>query len=428
MDNTDPMAALEAASNKQASEEKAAGMLSAARSQLVLGRRKDKEKYNAQDKTRMATCSFFATLGLRMQSKPDWDLPTAATDGRSLHYNPGFIAGLSISEAIGVLAHEVLHVAAMHHCRQQGRDLKRWNVAADLAINPLVLEAGFDLPKGHLYPGKRAECVSPEWADAIEKMTPGLSAEEYYAALPDEQGGDGEGDGEKDGQGDPGNSGGVKTPGDGSKSAITQAEAEARIDVAQAESMAKQRGTLPGGLGRVVEEALEPKVDWKTQLREFISRYARNDYSWSHPNRRFIAQGIYLPGLRSEELGDLVIAVDTSGSIQGEILRRFGGEIQGMLDSYDVAVTIVYHDARVCHVQQWKSSDGPLVLEAKGGGGTDHRPVFEWVTQQQLEPACMVCLTDMASCFPDAGPEYPVMWARVGSYGKAPFGSLVDVE
>src|SRR5262249_26279204 len=138
--------------------------------------------------------------------------------------------------------------------------------------------------------------------------------------------------------------------------------------------------------------------------------------------------GLYLPGLRSEELGDVVLAVDTSGSIGPDLLQRFASEAQGILEAFACNLTIVYHDAAIQHVQQWQSWDGPLVLEAKGGGGTDHRPVFEWIEQQGLEPVCLVCLTDLYSEFPPAPPSYPVLWATVGSgQQQAPFGQKVEV-
>jgi predicted metal-dependent peptidase len=201
------------------------------------------------------------------------------------------------------------------------------------------------------------------------------------------------------------------------------------VAVAQAQQVARARGELPEGLARLVEQVLRPKVYWKEVLREFISRHARNDYSWFPPNRRFVHRGLYLPGLRSEELGDLVIAVDTSGSIGGAMLARFAAELQGMLEAFDATLTVLYHDARVQHVQTWRSSDGPLVLEPRGGGGTDHAPVFEWVERNNLQPAALVCLTDLHTHFPARAPGYPTLWCAVNNpQPRAPFGQVLPVE
>lgn len=433
----DPLAAIHAASLKLSLEDKAAGLISSARAQLVLERRRDKERFNSQDTERKATCCFFATVALRLHFKADWTIPTAATDGRHLLYNPEFFSGLNPSEAIGVVCHEVLHVVCKHHCRIGTRQMRRANIAADLAINPIVIGCGFELPKGALFPGKMSEgdCLSPEMKQAIAGFPPGLSFEEYYAKLPDEPEGEGGGDGEGgveglQGPSDPGGCGGLKKPGDGSEAATKQAEHEADVTSKQAEQAAKVKGTMPATIAKMVTEALKPNVDWRQQLRDFVSKLAKNDYSWSHPNRRYIAQGLYLPGLRSEEIGDMVVAVDTSGSIYCDptLLNRFAGEIQGILDAYAVKLTVVYHDSAITGVKHWSSSDGPLQLEPVGGGGTSHVPVFEWVAAQAEQPALMVCLTDMMSAFPECPPEYPVLWARVGDYGTAPFGQLIDVE
>jgi predicted metal-dependent peptidase len=398
----DALQRLENAAQRQAAEEQAAKALSLARCRLVLG--KD------------AKSAFFATLALRLKLEVKWEVDTLATDGKRLVFNPDFINRFALEEHIGLVAHEVMHNALAHHARRGQRDKARWNVAADLAVNPLLIDAGFILPKGGCIPGQ----------GHYGKLPNGKSAEEYYALLPGESRGENEDEGPCP---DPGGCGGVMDPGDGSPAACKEAEAEAAVAVSQAERVAKQRGELPGGIARLVEQVLEPKVDWREILRAFISRFARNDYSWAHPNRRFIHQGLYLPGLRSEELGDVVLAVDTSGSIGREELNRFAAEAEGILQAYDCALTILYHDASIQHVHTWGPTDGPLVLEPKGGGGTDHQPVFEWIAEQGVDPACLVCLTDLASSFPPEPPTYPVVWATVGAgTEKAPFGALVEIE
>lgn len=415
----DAITVLEDELKKQQAEEAGAKALSSARSRLVLG--KD------------AACAFFATLALRLEVIPSWDVPTAAVDGKHLYYNPEFFSKLSAEEAKGVVCHEVLHCAQGHMSRLGHRDPPRGNVAMDLAINPLVCDAGMRLPQGALWPGQRpGPNCPPAWADAIAKMPEGLAFEEYYNLLPalptEEEGGRGDGDEDappQQGQ-DPGGCGASLPAGDPAQQ--RQAEADWKCAVAQAEAVARQRGTLPGGLSRLVGELLAPRVDWKEILREFISRHARNDYAWSPPNRRFVWQGLYLPGLRSEELGDVVLLVDTSGSIGATELTRFASEIQGILEAYDCQLHILYHDTAVAGVQEWSSSDGPLVLEPRGGGGTSHVQAFEQVEKDYPEAACVVALTDLCTQFPKP-PCLPTLWATVGAKGqKAPFGVTVEVD
>jgi predicted metal-dependent peptidase len=397
--NEDPFSALERAAHRQDAEEKAQRQLATARCRLVLGRD--------------AKAAFFAALALPLEAVVDWNMEKMATDGKHLVYNPDFLNKLSVDEAVGVVAHAVMHNALKHPMRLGHRDLKKWNLACDGSVNPILEEAGYKLPASRVMPGE----------GPLAKATKGMSAEEIYALLDDDQGDQGD-QGERD---DPGGCVGVQAPGDGSPAACQQAAAEQEVAVAQAHNVAKQRGKLPGGIEWLVQEVLAPKVDWREVLREFVSRFSKNDYSWSPPNRRFVHLGLYLPGLRSEELGDVVAAIDTSGSIGEKELVLFGSELQGVLEAYDCSLTILYHDSAIQHVQQWKSTDGPLVLEAKGGGGTSHIPVFDWIEEHGEPPACLVCLTDMYSEFPDAGPDYPVLFASTTEGKTAPFGQLVEI-
>ena len=142
-----PFTALEQIASRQSAEEQATRALAGARARLILGRD--------------SKSAFFATLLLRLQPKSDWEVPTIATDGRSLDYNPEFVTGLSADELVGVLAHEVMHCALAHPARRGARDALLWNVAADLAINPLLRDAGMVLPNTRLMPGDGKFCELP---------------------------------------------------------------------------------------------------------------------------------------------------------------------------------------------------------------------------------------------------------------------------
>ena len=420
-DQNNPFASLEEAAHRQDAEEKGAGVVSAARSRLVLS--KD------------ATSAFFAALALRLEASPAWDVRTLATDGERLLFNPAYALALSEKEMVGVVAHEVMHCALGHHSRRGAREPERWNIACDLAINPVLLAAGFALPQGRLLPGEREFAGWPE----------GLSAEEYYARLPDagEQSSDQSGGGENTespGEGggagagspeDPGGCGSVRDAGDGSPAVQQASEARWQVAVAQAARIAEARGqgNLPGCLARVVEEVLRPAVPWREVLREFLTRTARNDYRWNRPNRRFVSRRLYLPSLAGESLGEVVVAVDTSGSIGQAELDRFAAEVQGILDAYDVHLTVLYHDTDVAEAEEWSPADGPIKLRPLGGGGTSHRCVFKWLEDHSVDPTCVVCLTDLYTSFPPLLPPYPVLWAVVGDCRtRPPFGQRLLVR
>ena len=404
-DRDDPFGVIEVAAGRQAAEEQAGRALAAARVRLVLGRD--------------GGSAFFATLALRLAPEPAWDVPTLSTDGQVLRYHPPFVTGLSPAELVGVLAHEVMHCALAHPVRRGDRDAGRWNVACDLAVNPLLVAAGIVLPPARLMPGE----------GAYAGLESGKAAEEYYALLPGPRDAPAEAAGGPGPAGDPGGCGRVVDPARGDPAAARQLEADWRVAVSQARAAAAGRGPLPAGLGRSVGRVLHPPADWRAVLREFVAASARNDYSWVRPNRRFVARGLYLPGLHSEELGDVVLAVDTSGSVDEKLLGRFAAEANAVLSAYECAVTVLYHDTDVRKVQTWRSADGPLVLDPVGGGGTSHARVFDWLDRSGLDPACVVCLTDLETEFPAAPPAVPVLWAVAGPVRAGPpFGRVVSLS
>lgn len=432
----DAMEILADTARRQALEEAVAERIGKARRTLIFGKSADH--------------AFWATLALKLELKTDWSIPTLCTNGKVLKVNPEYLASHSDAKVVGLQAHEVMHNAQQHFARLGNREPRLANIAMDLAINQLLLDAGFELPEGGCFPSDPEPFRFGGGALTFKDIPKDVSFEKAYALLQDqmadqngdkgddgEEGeeGDGDADGEGDGKGqgkgqgnDPGGCGGVEKAGDGSESAQRQAQGEWEVAVAQAAQVAKQRGALSAGLARLVDQVLNPRVDWRAALADFVTKHCKTDFRWSPPNRRFAWQGLYLPSLGGDALGDVVAAVDTSGSIGDKELSRFAAELQGILASYDdVTLTILYHDSEVCHVQKWTPSDGPLVLEPKGGGGTDHQPVFRWVQEHETEPTCMVCLTDLCSTFPAQAPDYPVLWATTVPGSKGPWGRTIEV-
>lgn len=376
--------------------------ISQARIDLVLGRD--------------AKAVFFASVAMRLRMEPGdagGQIDTAATDGKRIIFNPAFVADLSREEMVGLLAHEVLHVTNAHHARMGARDPQQWNIACDYAINPILRDAGLKLPSGGIFPGD-------------QKLAEGLSAEEYYAQLsklPPRPDGDGA---------DPGRSGGVMTPGQGTPAEVRQAEAEAKQLAAAAEQAVKNsgRGELPSGISKQIEKLLNPAVDPRTVLREFVTKQAKNDYAWSRPNRRYVHQGLYLPGLHSEELGKVVLSVDESGSVSDAQLSIMAGWMAEILEVFPTAeLVILHHDTRVGCVEEWTAADGPLELTRKCSGGTSHVDVFKVIERDHADAACVVCLTDLDTDFPSEAPALPVLWMVVGGNTSVPpFGRATPME
>lgn len=349
---------------------------------------------------------FFGSLALRTRLKEDPDCQTAWVNGPEMGFNPDFIDGLSLDETKGIIAHEIMHLAAAHHARRQERDPQKWNMAADAAINGILDRSGFALPEGHI-PG----------ADQDQ------TAESLYSGMPDPP---------PDAGDDPGGCGEVRdAPGDdgpGSPADMAKAQAEAKVMVAQAAQQAKAMGELPDEIARMVEE-LEPKLDWRDLLRRFVEMNAKDDYTWTPPNRRFIHQDIYLPSAHSEDLGDIVIAVDTSGSISQRAVSEFAAEISAILEDFRTTATVIYCDTQISNIERFTQEDLPLELHPSGGGGTSFIPPFSHVEESGQTPACLIYLTDLGSSRFPAEPDYPVLWVKTDGYGETPpFGEVVDLD
>jgi predicted metal-dependent peptidase len=350
---------------------------------------------------------FFGSLALRTKLIEDPDCETAWINGPEMGFNPGYIEGLSLDQAKGLLGHEVMHLAAAHHARRQDRNAKKWNMATDAAINGILERSGFILPPGHI-PGAPDD----------------QSAESLYNALPDPP---------PDAGSDPGKSGEVRdAPGkDGNQAGpaeMAQAEAEARVMVAQAAQQAKSMGKLPTDIARMVDEMLQPKLDWAALLRRFVERTTKDDYRWTPPNRRFIHDGIYLPSAHSETLGDIVVAVDTSGSIGNKEISEFAAEISAILEDFRTTATVIYCDTAISNIETFTQDNLPLELHPKGGGGTSFVPPFDYVTEMGTVPACLIYLTDLESSHFPAEPDYPVLWVKTPGYGTPPpFGEVIEL-
>ncbi|MBK1706543.1 DUF2201 family putative metallopeptidase [Halochromatium glycolicum] len=415
---------------------------------------------------------FLGALVLRLPMRPassDW-CPTTATDARAFYYNPSYIEALSLDETQFMLAHEALHCALSHFARRQHRVKHRWDLACDYAINPLLIDDGLKPPPNALampmYKGMTAEEIYPLLDDNDQSET--LDTHAYDR--------DSEGQGQQSGmderdvqdqqqrssqaaeseQGQGGAQGATRRDsepqGPASNAPQPEPQPEPEADdgagarpqpltpdeqetlqvqwqqrMAGAAQQAMQAGRLGGELKRMIDHLLQPQLPWRMLLARYMNALSRHDYSWSRPSRR---EGAHiLPSLRSQRI-DLVVALDTSGSIKDSEVQEFIDEIDALKAQVQAQVTLLPCDAALCpgapfRFEPWEQFQRPRDL--KGGGGTSFKPVFQWVEQQGISPDLLVYFTDANGAFPEHEPPYPVIWLVKGR-AEVPWGQRVQLN
>jgi predicted metal-dependent peptidase len=368
---------------------------------------------------------FFSCLLLELKRSYTDEIPTMATDGVRLLINPEFVSTLDEAEIRGVLVHEVLHNALGHPWRKGDRDHTKCNMAMDYAINLEIDDyihsgARLALPKGAL----------------LDQKYRGMSWEQIYAQLPDPPkgdkggGGKGSGDGKGNGMGEVLDGGHTKDETSGKTLTDAEMAAKWKGKMAQAAQAARMQGKLPAGIARLVDDTLAPKIPWRSVLRRFLTDVVHNDYDWLKPDRRFLPDDIYIPDIGDEEAaGEVVVVVDTSGSVTDEIISEFFAEIRAIHgDLKPSNLRVMYCDAAVHEPVDEFGPEDTVIANPKGGGGTSFAPPFDWLVANHVEPKAVVYLTDLYGSHWDKIPGYPVLWACWSNEETIPFGELVKVS
>lgn len=330
----------------------------------------------------MGSPKYIALAGVLMigDRSIDDDVPTACTNGRDEKYGRDFIDTLNDPELRFLVLHECYHKLYRHlttwrHLYDENPQLA--NVACDFVINCKLLDDNRDgwatLPEGG--------CYDPKYR--------GMDSAKVYNMLK-EDGDNGEGAGGMD-----------EHDWDGAKELTQEEQRELARDIDEA---IRQGALIAGKLGtggdRDLAELLQPQIDWREVLRDFISTTcAGNDYStWQRPNRRYVAGGYYMPSGVSESVGELVIAIDTSGSIGHTELSHFLSEVKSICDTvHPEAVRLLYWDSAVCQDEKYLMHElDDLINTTKpaGGGGTNVECIPAYLTEHGVKPQAAVVLTD----------------------------------
>lgn len=388
---------------------------------------KDERKLKKVKIALMRNKLFALYQGVMMVGKTSVDdnFPTAYTNGRDEKYGRKFIRELDEKELAFVVMHECMHKMYRHLTtwkKLADENAMLTNAACDYVINLKLKDID---PEGKYI---RMPMKNGKPFGLIDEKYRGMHTKQVYDLLKKEfgEGGGGEGFDDHDW-------GGAEEMTDKEKE-----ELHREIDraIRQGQIAAKKAGIGAGGLDRELEELLEPKVDWREVLREFVKSIcsAKDASSWRRVNRRFLSGDVYMPTLIGERVGHIVIGVDTSGSIGVRELSDFLSEVKGIADEvHPEKVDLLYWDSEVAGHEEYDEATVANIVSStkpKGGGGTSPSCVTDYIKSKGLKPECVVMLTD-GYVGSDWGGEWPcqVLWCIVGGNDAiAPVGKTIHIK
>ena len=355
-----------------------------------------------------------------------------ATDGYNIFWNAEFCASLNEEELSGVIAHELLHCILGHNDRRDERDRHQWNIAIDHATNLFLLACEIQLPTDRL----------------ADRRYAGLTAEQIYEKLPKQSsvsslGYSGEPDGDDNSENITGRAQAVggfdvhleeldpEGAAERTKDMPTPIEKIRIRRELTKEVKSKWRGVFPAHFEEEFKKAGESETPWQAIMAQFMSGIRKDDYRMYPFNRKHIWRGLYLPSIGRPGPSHIAIAVDTSGSMNRELLGKVLAELDALRTMTECKLTLIECDAAIQNVTEyegWEIAD--LDFDSRpfrGRGGTVFDPVFNWMKNvgslQNPPPEALIFLTDGQAPFPDIKPMYYVLWIFPKNFQrKAPFG------
>ena len=370
----------------------------------------------------------------------DPQIKTAGTDDKTIWINPDWFGKMPVPQRAFVLCHEIMHAVFSHMHRSKGYmalgngpdhkkfSFKKMNIAQDYVINALLKEAKAGvMPKDGWYSD---EFTGDDYADDV-----------YCRMADGDYDDDGTGAGSGSGDGDDGGSSGVGAGGFDSHvipsashgdDLAKDLEAKTERAIRGAITAAKAIGRLPGCIERVMGTLLEPRVPWKEILRSTINTtMVREDTTWRRPNRRALcrAEPVVMPGPIGFACGEVVVQIDTSGSVSEDELSAFMSEVAGIFtDAKPEKIHLLWVDAKVAGHDALDNAGDLTSLKPKGGGGTDMRKGFDWVRDNGVIPDTHIIMTDGYTPWPEDAPPYSVVVVCTSDQDTCPFGVTIKLD
>ncbi len=356
---------------------------------------------------------YFGMLASRLKHEPRESIATFASNGERFLYNPQFIEGCTMDELFFILTNCVMHHILAHQQRKLERQGYLWQLATDYAINNMLHANKFKIPEGANYDREFRNMYAEEIYEKLKELITESGEDSYEDARNLEsfikkRGGD---------------SKLFKTR---KKMSNNHIEDEWEYASTIANQVASKKSSLPKGLERFGKKVRARDIDWRFELYNAINRHMRNNYAFMPPNKKHLYRGVALPSLTSDTLS-LVVAIDTSGSIREELLGAFIAEFKSIMENFPtVAIELLIADAKVHEHYTFRGGD-KLDFTLRGGGGTDYRPVFDFVDTHIPNSTMLLYFTDGEGIFPRIPPAYEVLWALSQSRARIPFGRSIVI-
>lgn len=353
---------------------------------------------------------FFGEIASYIRPKPSMALDTACiTNKGEFLINPEFANKATSSDFVFILAHETMHIVngTLDRFPTGGHHIL-WNMAGDIAINYLIVNAGINLP--------REELIKPLYK-GFEDLFGKTHEEIYEELMKDAKKSIAKGKGKWF---------------DSSCNAEEFCEGMSEVDKTQwiqrisaAAESARTAGKLPGNMEHFIAKLSEPKRNWKRILRLSVQSCLKKGFTWRRPNKRTMSMGIVTPG-KNTKSPDVVVYIDTSGSISDADMNEALSEVTGILQAAGGTGTLILGDAVVYYFGEIdRKSLTKLPVQR---GGTDFNPVFEAIAEKKLKPKVFIGFTDLCGPFPTNPPDYKVLWVRPSAYQNVtpPWGKTID--
>lgn len=345
---------------------------------------------------------YFGSVAAMQKTKLNEDIQTFSSSPEYFEYNDEYLEYLDDEELSFVLTNSAMHQALNYSNRKEGRMEWLWTLAQDYAINSLLVNNGLSLPNGLNY----------------DERFDTMSSEAIYKVLEDEI------DEDKHTPKDVENIRYEKVP-------ESHEYDEDPIDFEEMNQQllnkAKLQGDIPLGLEILIPQVTSETISWEDELYTLIENSIKFDYKLTPPNKRYLHQNIALPSLSGSSVR-IVIAIDSSGSVDGKLLSRFLNEVESIMNSFEsYEIDLLIADAKV-HEHHILYPGDELEYSLKGGGGTNFEETFIYVDENIINVNLLLYFTDTFGKFPQDEPPYDVIWVTPSEELKVPFGNIIPLK